>query len=177
MVGHFAFSPIAVTDQTPNWFTLGPVSVLPQFQNQGIGSAPIREGLERSRALGATGCVVVGHPPYYSRFGFVHRDDLTYEGVPPEVFFALSFDHTWPTAKFTIIQDSTPAGRSDLSGFAARPPCHRDSRLRHCRPRRINSPPAERRSLAVSGQSPWVFSATTIDGESGKSGNSVACSA
>jgi putative acetyltransferase len=92
VVGHIAFSPVTLSDGTPDWYGLGPVSVLPAHQRQGIGGALIREGLSRLRGMGARGCCLVGHPGYYGRFGFANTPGLGHEGVPPEVFFALSFD-------------------------------------------------------------------------------------
>ncbi len=92
MVGHIAFSPVTLSDGTPDWYGLGPVSVLPQRQRQGVGRAMIEEGLSRLKALNARGCCLVGHPGYYARFGFQNTKGLAYEGVPPEAFFALSFD-------------------------------------------------------------------------------------
>ncbi|WP_319587622.1 N-acetyltransferase [uncultured Desulfobulbus sp.] len=89
IVGHVAFSPVTISDNTPNWYGLGPVSVLPEYQRQGIGTALIREGLSRLSKLNASGCCLVGHPEYYRRFGFENRAGLVLEGVPPEVFFAL----------------------------------------------------------------------------------------
>ena len=91
VVGHLAFSPVTMSDGTPGWYGLGPVSVLPEHQRQGIGSALIREGLARLQALGARGCCLVGHPGYYGRFGFQHGRDLGVAGVPEEAFFALAF--------------------------------------------------------------------------------------
>lgn len=96
LVGHIAFSPVTLSDGTTDWYGLGPVSVLPEYQNQGIGSALINEGLTRLKVMGAKGCCLVGHPGYYGRFGFVNTDDFTLEGVPPEAFFALSFDGKMP---------------------------------------------------------------------------------
>ena len=96
VVGHIAFSPVTIADGTPGWCGLGPVSVLPAYQRQGIGSALIREGLAELRRLGARGCCLVGHPDYYPRFGFEHPADLTVEGVPSEAFFVLSFDGAVP---------------------------------------------------------------------------------
>lgn len=97
VIGHIAFSPVAISDGTQGWYGLGPVSVLPEYQRQGVGSALIREGLSRLRALGAAGCCLVGHPGYYGRFGFENAPGLVFEGVPPEAFFALSFDGRVPT--------------------------------------------------------------------------------
>jgi putative acetyltransferase len=99
VVGHIAFSPVTMSDGTRNWYGLGPVSVLPEYQRRSIGSALIREGLARLKALGATGCCLVGHPAYYRRFGFENPTGLTCEGVPPEVFFALCFDGQVPRGR------------------------------------------------------------------------------
>ena len=96
VVGHIAFSPLTVSDGSLNWYGLGPVSVLPEFQRQGIGGALIREGISRLKALGARGCCLVGHPEYYRRFGFQNVRGLGHEGVPDEVFFTLSLDGTIP---------------------------------------------------------------------------------
>jgi putative acetyltransferase len=96
VVGHIAFSPVTISDGCPDWYGLGPVSVLPEYQRRGIGSALIREGLSRLEALGAGGCCLVGHPGYYGRFGFENPAGLVCEGVPEEVFFALCIDGHLP---------------------------------------------------------------------------------
>lgn len=96
VVGHVAFSPVSLSDRTSDWYGLGPVSVLPARQRQGIGKALIHEGLARLRARGARGCCLVGHPDYYVKFGFRTLDELSHPGVPPEYFLALSFDGHWP---------------------------------------------------------------------------------
>ena len=96
VVGHVAFSPVTLSDGTPDWYGLGPVSVLPARQRQGIGKALIREGLARLQAMGARGCCLVGHPGYYVKFGFRNVEPLAHPGVPPEFFLALSFDGHWP---------------------------------------------------------------------------------
>jgi putative acetyltransferase len=110
LVGHIAFSPVTLSDGSAGWYGLGPVSVLPEYQRQGIGGALIQQGLSRLRALGARGCCLVGHPQYYTRFGFRNTPGLGHEGVPAEVFFALSFDGRMPqgTVKF---HDAFRAGR------------------------------------------------------------------
>lgn len=92
LVGHVAFSPVTLDAVDVGWFGLGPVSVRPDRQGQGIGAALIREGLERLRALGARGCVVLGDPGYYRRFGFAQDAAIRYPGVPAEYFMALSLD-------------------------------------------------------------------------------------
>ena len=96
VVGHIAFSPVAISDGTSNWYGLGPVSVLPKYQRRGIGKALIREGLSRLRELGAKGCCLAGHPQYYRKFGFENVIGLGHAGVPQEVFFALAFDGHLP---------------------------------------------------------------------------------
>jgi putative acetyltransferase len=92
VIGHIAFSPVAISDGTRDWYGLGPVSVLPEYQRQGIGKALIKEGLSRLKDVNAHGCCLVGHPDYYRKFGFKNTPGLGVEGVPQEVFFALSFD-------------------------------------------------------------------------------------
>jgi putative acetyltransferase len=96
VVGHIAFSPVTISDGSPGWYGLGPVSVLPQCQRKGIGRALIREGLSRLKDLGARGCCLVGHPEYYRRLGFRNVRGLVHEGVPEDVFLAMSFDGHLP---------------------------------------------------------------------------------
>jgi len=102
VVGHIAFSPVTISDGTMHWYGLGPVSVFPEYQRKGIGKALIREGLSRLKALNAQGCCLVGHPQYYRKFGFENVAGLVHEGVPQEVFFALSFDGRFPHGNVTF---------------------------------------------------------------------------
>jgi putative acetyltransferase len=104
VVGHIAFSPITTSDGTTDWYGLGPVSVLPEYQRQGIGKALIIEGLSRLKALHAKGCCLVGHPEYYRQFGFENSSGLACEGVPPEVFFVLPFNGPVPQGSITFHQ-------------------------------------------------------------------------
>jgi putative acetyltransferase len=62
VVGHVAFSPVTISDGTQNWYGLGPVSVLPEYQRNAIGKALIQRGLSRLKDLNARGCCLVGHP-------------------------------------------------------------------------------------------------------------------
>lgn len=116
VVGHIAFSPVTLSDGTRNWYGLGPVSVLPRYQRQGIGKALIREGLARLREMGAQGCCLVGHPDYYTRFGFRNVPGLVVEGVPPEVFFALSFDGHVPHGTVAFHEGFEADGRDVCRG-------------------------------------------------------------
>jgi len=97
VVGHVAFSPVTIGGQDVGWFGLGPVSVRPECHGQGIGAAMITEGLGQLKAAGANGCVVLGDPNYYQRFGFASTPDIRYEGVPPEYFLSLHLDGAPPS--------------------------------------------------------------------------------
>lgn len=110
VVGHIAVSPVTLSDGTRNWYGLGPVSVLPEVQRQGIGQALMREGLARLKAMGAQGCCLVGHPEYYRKFGFQNAPGLVLEGVPQEFFFALAFDGQTPQGK-VVFHDAFKADR------------------------------------------------------------------
>jgi putative acetyltransferase len=92
VVGHIAFSPVTISDGSHDWYGLGPVSVLPECWKQGIGKSLIQDGLSLLKALGAKGCVLVGDPQYYERFGFGNLPNLLLESVPQEYFLALQFD-------------------------------------------------------------------------------------
>ena len=97
IVGHVAISPVVVSDHSPGWFGLGPVSVLPAWQRRGIGTRLIDQALASLRALGASGCVVVGDPAFYGRFGFAARPELVYPDLPPQYFQALAFNAPVPS--------------------------------------------------------------------------------
>ena len=91
VVGHILFTKVSIGDSAVNALGLGPMAVLPELQHQGIGTRLLGEALERCRFAGYECVVVVGHPEYYPRFGFVpaSRWGLHYEGVPDEAFMAL----------------------------------------------------------------------------------------
>ena len=95
-VGHIAFSPVTISDGTTDWYGLGPVSVHPDYQRQGIGKALIETGLAQLKRLNAQGCCLVGHPAYYRKFGFKTTTELSVSGVPPEVFFVLHLQDAKP---------------------------------------------------------------------------------
>lgn len=96
VVGHITASPVAISDGTRDWYGFGPLSVLPECQRRGIGKALMQEALARLKKLGARGCCLVGHPEYYAKFGFASVAGFVFEGVPPEVFVAQSFDGRFP---------------------------------------------------------------------------------
>ena len=100
IVGHVAFSKVTINGEYQNWYGLGPISVQPVLQKQGIGSKLIREGLAQLRDMGARGCVLEGDPNYYNRFGFKSYPHLIYEGAPaPQYFMALPFHDEVPIGK------------------------------------------------------------------------------
>ena len=96
LVGHVAFSTVTIDGAERGWVGLGPVSVRPGRQRGGIGSGLIRESLRRLREMGAGGCVLLGDPAYYGRFGFANDPTLVLEGVPPEYFMRLGFGGEMP---------------------------------------------------------------------------------
>ena len=91
IVGHVAYSKVTIDGTEAGWFGLGPVAVSPLHQRGGIGDRLIREGLDRLREIGSAGCVVLGDPAYYRRFGFVTDAGLRFPGPPPEYFQSLPF--------------------------------------------------------------------------------------
>ncbi len=102
IVGHVAFSPVVIEGTQGNWFGLGPVSVEPELQKQGIGSALILDGLDRLRGLNAAGCVLVGDPRYYTRFGFASDPALTYRDLDTSLVQYLAFGDEQPTGVLTF---------------------------------------------------------------------------
>lgn len=112
VVGHAAFSPVTISGDAPGWHALGPVSVAPQHQGAGVGSALVWHGLRTMRQLGATGCVVLGEPAYYGRFGFRSTPALRLAGAPPGCFLVRPFDRLIPLgqvsyhAAFDLVEPS-----------------------------------------------------------------------
>ena len=97
VLGHVAFSRAAVGDTESGWYLLGPIAVSPTRQGRGIGAALIEAGLLEIRSRGAAGCVLVGDPGYYGRFGFATFSGLEHEGVPHEYVLGLRFAHEEPS--------------------------------------------------------------------------------
>src|SRR5690554_4955649 len=69
VIGHIAFSPITVNGRDEGWFGLGPVSVDPGRQGNGVGSRLVSDGVAQLKTRGAKGCVVLGDPRFYKHFG------------------------------------------------------------------------------------------------------------
>jgi len=90
IVGQVTLSAVTLDgDDGDGWFGLGPIAVDPAHQRHGVGSALVRAALAELPELGARGCVVLGDPDYYTRFGFAAVPSLRYEGAPARYFLAL----------------------------------------------------------------------------------------
>jgi len=114
IVGHIAFSPVTIDGEASGWFGLAPVSVLPEVQRMGIGSALIRRGIADLRERAVSGLVVLGSPDYYAHFGFVPNDALRYPGAPAEYFQAKALEGRVPPGEVKYARafdpnDSSPA--------------------------------------------------------------------
>jgi predicted N-acetyltransferase YhbS len=99
LLGHVALSPVRLSCGEGGWYGLGPVAVWPDWQAKGVGSLLVRGALEELQKWGAAGCVVLGNPAYYGRFGFLARPELTLPGVPAEYFQCLSFSGRIPRSE------------------------------------------------------------------------------
>jgi predicted N-acetyltransferase YhbS len=97
VVGHIAFSPVTISDGTTNWYGLGPISVLPEFQGCKIGTTMVNNGLSILKSMNGKGCALIGLPTYYYRFGFINYPQLIHEGVPQEIFVVKSLFGEVPT--------------------------------------------------------------------------------
>ena len=91
VVAHIAFSAAAVGDSSSGWFVVGPVAVRPDYQGRGIGRTLIEASLDVMRSRNARGCVLVGDPDLYRRFGFGRCPGVTWSGVPDEYVLCLPF--------------------------------------------------------------------------------------
>jgi len=110
IVGHILFSPVTVESERSSFeaIALAPMAILPAYQSKGIGSQLVQAGLEECRRLGYEIIVVLGHPDYYPRFGFVPAKtkgiDCEFE-VPDEAWMVLE------------LREDTLAGRCGVVKF------------------------------------------------------------
>ena len=108
IIGHILFSPVQLSGH-PGLRIMGlaPMAVLPRYQRKGVGSALVRSGLEKCRALGVGAVVLLGHIGYYPRFGFVpsvrYGIGCEYQ-VPEEAFMVLELQAGYLAGKRGIIQ-------------------------------------------------------------------------
>lgn len=98
IVGHIFFSPARIIHQGTDIFGLGlaPMAVLPEFQNQGIGSMLVKEGLRYIKESDCPFVIVLGHPDFYPRFGFerasLYSLKSQWDGVPEDAFMVMILD-------------------------------------------------------------------------------------
>ena len=110
IVGHVALSPVTISDGTDGWYGLGPISVHPHEQGRGIGSKLMHAALVELKNIKANGCVLLGSPAYYFRFGFITIDGLVLPDVPPEYFQALLLQGDCPRGTVTYHESFTAKG-------------------------------------------------------------------
>lgn len=101
IVGHVTLSRVSISDGTNEWYGLGPISVLPCKQGNGIGTKLIEAAKEELHKIAAGGCVLLGDPDYYCRFGFKPLQGLVLPSVPAEYFQALYFQGSLPQGSVT----------------------------------------------------------------------------
>ena len=94
ILGHILLSKIIISkdDQITESLALAPVSVLPEYQNKGVGLLLITEALKEAKELGYNSVVVLGHPEYYPKFGFKKASVWGIKApfdVPDEAFMAI----------------------------------------------------------------------------------------
>ncbi|MEP1535866.1 MAG: N-acetyltransferase [Paracoccaceae bacterium] len=102
IIGHAAFSPAHIGAEAGRWFGLGPISVRIDHQRQGVGRALIAKGLERLRASGAAGCVLLGNPDVYRSSGFRSDGQLTYGDLPTKLVQHVCFSGASPVGEVTF---------------------------------------------------------------------------
>jgi predicted N-acetyltransferase YhbS len=118
LVGHVALSPVTISDGSTGWFGLGPISVEPDRQRAGIGTRLMRSSLGQLIARGASGCVLVGDPAFYTRFGFVADGRLIVPGIPTQYVLSLPLDDSSPRGTVAFhesFQVTDSGGKSPLS--------------------------------------------------------------
>lgn len=111
VIGHILFTRIFIgSDPGTAALALAPMAVYPAFQNRGVGTALVNDGLRRAEEMGEALVVVVGHPDYYPRFGFVPGRPL---GIAPP----------WDDVPDDAFLVKTLSGyRDDMKGVVAYPP-------------------------------------------------------
>ena len=98
VVGHVAYSRAILSDGGEGWLALGPISVDPARQGEGIGRALVEAGAAHWREAGANGVVLLGDPDLYARFGFVRGTPMHIDGPLAQYFQVLAFTDAIPAA-------------------------------------------------------------------------------
>ena len=115
VVAHIAFSPAAIGESPSGWFVVGPVAVHPDYQGKGIGRRLIEASLDLMRSREARGCVLVGDPEFYDRFGFRRCPQVTWPGVPAEYVLCLPFGNEEPVGGINFHSAFSAASRLALT--------------------------------------------------------------
>lgn len=102
IVGQITFSEASIESKTGPWFALGPVSVTPERQGEGIGSLLIETGLSEITKLDALGCILTGNPDYYRRFGFKFAPENCPANEPEEYFMLKLLSSEKPEGRFAF---------------------------------------------------------------------------
>jgi len=100
VIGHIMFSPVTINNgcSAISVAGLAPMAVLPEFQRKGVGSMLVKEGLKHCKQTGYSAVVVLGHPEYYPRFGFL-----------PSVIYGIKSEYDVPENVFMILELSDGA--------------------------------------------------------------------
>ena len=95
IVGHILFTPVELVgnDSDLKLMGLAPMAVLPKLQKKGIGSQLVKTGIENCSTQGYDAIVVLGHPEYYPKFGFV-----------PSVRYGIKSEHDTPDEAFMVLE-------------------------------------------------------------------------
>jgi predicted N-acetyltransferase YhbS len=112
VVGHILFFPVSIVSPTKQVKTLSllRLSVLPEYQGQGIGSDLVTGGIERARDLGFTSLVLVGAPEYFTRFGFSAGEEC-----------GISLPAEFSSRGKCLVNELVPGALHDISGVVEFP--------------------------------------------------------
>jgi putative acetyltransferase len=110
VVGHILFFLLNINSGKKRFevLSLAPMSVLPEYQQKGIGKKLVIEGLKKSKELGYKAVVVLGHPIYYHKFGFEPaikwKLKLPIDNIPDEASMAIELEEGFLKNKAGIIE-------------------------------------------------------------------------
>lgn len=113
IVGHILFTPLVIDNGQQQFesLVLGPVSVLPEFQKQGIGGKLIRAGHQKAIELGFRSVILIGHPEYYPRFGY-----------KPASTWGIKTHYELPSDDVFMAVELTEGALKNVSGMVIFPP-------------------------------------------------------
>ena len=113
IVGHILFTPLVIDNGQQQFesLVLGPVSVLPEFQKQGIGGKLIRAGHQKAVELGFRSVILIGHPEYYPRFGY-----------KPASTWGIKTHYELPSDDVFMAVELTDGALKNVSGMVIFPP-------------------------------------------------------